>query len=98
MQATNFGLVAHSRWAPAMLIPIVAVALYFDGRRTERPYSLISVIVLAAGGILVSLLNPAERIAAFAPAAWGGLWLLSMGLAKLLKYLHQHPRPEGVRA
>jgi hypothetical protein len=98
IQAANLGLIAHSRWSTAVLFPLVALVIYFASRRSERPFSLISVLVLAAGGVGASLLNPGEPVINLLPSIWGGTWLLVLGTVKFIKYMHAHPEPEAVRA
>jgi hypothetical protein len=97
-QTANIGATADDRWIPVIATTIIGGSLYWLGRGSERPYSLLSVAVLAAGGLALSLFASTQPTRPFLPAVWSGVWLMSLGLVHLRRYLHDNPLPHGANA
>jgi hypothetical protein len=79
------------RWGLALAMLLIAAALFILNRGLERPYRWWSVLPLVAGGLAYSLLNLPERGRAAAPVMIGGLWLTTVGLWKLARYIRANP-------
>jgi hypothetical protein len=84
------------RWGAATIVPLVAAGLYCLNYKRERPFSLPSVVVLALLGVAISIADVPAAGRGFWPSLCAGVWLASLGLAKLIHYLRANPLPPAV--
>ena len=81
----------RGKWSVALAMLLIAAALFVLNKGRERPYRWWSVLPLVAGGLAYSLLDLPERGRAAAPEMIGGLWLTTVGLWKLARYILANP-------
>jgi hypothetical protein len=87
----NFFQLFPGPWAPSIIIVATAAVLYALNRRLEHPYSLWSVALLAAAGLVVHWLPFPPEARQFLPLLTGGGWLFIRGLWTLVRYLRANP-------
>jgi hypothetical protein len=93
-----FALITPIQDAPQWFLPALMTALaailYWLNRRTENPYSPLSVVALASLGLGSYWLNlPADYSNV---VCWliASSWLTGLGAWRLIRYLRTHPAPE----
>ena len=89
------GPIANRRWSVAVLMAVVAVAIYVWSRREARPYSWQSALAIAVAGLLSAGLEVPPKSRQFLPLWIGGAWLLAHGVPTLVRYLRTYPAPKG---
>ncbi len=95
------GLDPWKRWYTAFAMVTLAATLYLWNRRSERPYSWWSALILALTGPALLWVDIAPRLQSLLLPLLAGVWLTTQGLFTLVHYLRVNPyprAPEGVRA
>jgi hypothetical protein len=83
------------RWGIAILMIVLAVAIYTLNRREVRSYSLWSVSPIALAGILSVTVAFPHLSQIFLPWIVGGAWLVVQGGWSLVRYLRSYPRSKS---
>lgn len=92
----------QSTWVVPAKMAILAAVLYFGNRKSERPYSWWSALLLALAGPIIWLARPSsETLMSALQLGVPGVWLTVQGAVSLARYLEANPgscNPESVRA
>jgi hypothetical protein len=87
-------------WIVMLIMLTLAALLYLMTRRDAHAYTLVSILPVAAAGLLAAFLKLPSDIFPFIPLLIVSLWLVARGAWLLAGFLHTHPRHEefkGVR-
>ncbi len=80
------------RWFISVLLPALAVLLYFTNRRSEHPYPWWSVLSLGLLGLMPLLVPLPPSTLPWAPILLVGAWLTAQGGLRLAAYLRKNPK------
>jgi hypothetical protein len=89
------------RWLGAASVVFLAVAVYWAGRRSERPYRWWSLLALALTALVFLWVDLSTMVRRLLPLFLVGGWFLAQGVCTLVQYLRENPYPrasEGVGA
>jgi hypothetical protein len=81
------------RWLIPLAMPALAVTLYIANRRSERPYSRRSALILALTGLVFIWVEVAAPLQRSLPWLLAGGWLVGQGVYTLVDFLRENPRP-----
>ena len=89
------------RWVVPSVTSALALILYVANRRSERPFSWWSALILALAGLVFFGVDVPAPLQGPLPFLLAGGWLVAQGLRTLVNYLRMNPYPaaaEGVKA
>jgi hypothetical protein len=86
-----FGGSLLGHWLVPVLMPALAVTLYVVNRRSERPYSWWSALVLALMGLVFLWVDVPAAFQGWLPFVLAGAWLVPQGVYTLVRYLRMNP-------
>jgi hypothetical protein len=91
----------EARWLGTVAVVLLAAALYWAGRKSERPYRWWSLLTLALAAVMFSQVELSTMVRRSLPLFLVGSWFLAQGVCTLVQYLRENPYPrasEGVGA
>ena len=89
------------RWLAPFATSALALTLYAANRKSERPFSWWSALILALAGLVFLWVDVPAALQGPLPFLLAGGWLVAQGLHTLVHYLRMNPYPaptEGVKA
>jgi hypothetical protein len=89
------------RWVVPSVTSALALTLYATNRKSERPFSWRSALILALAGLVFLWVDVPALLQCPLPFLLAGGWLVAQGLHTLVHYLRLNPHPaaaEGVKA
>jgi hypothetical protein len=89
------------RWLVPCTMPVVAILLYVVGRKSERPYSRWSALILALTGLPFVWIGIPMFLQPLLALMLAAGWLAGVGLFTLVGYLRANPyvrNPRGMQA